>query len=72
MGKWFEIGQTLLRTVSDLHLRSGGDGPSFVENVNAWVYSPDGGAVIGDVDQLLAEAGIPLVIAIRKKDAPKA
>ena len=67
MGKWIEMGGTLLALAGDLHLQTGGDGPTFVQKLDAWVHSEDGRKVLGDIDTLLAEAGIPLVIAIRGK-----
>ncbi len=67
MIKWLSIAQTLIRTVGDLHLKSGGDGPSFFQQLAAWIHSQEGRTIIADVNELLAETGVPLIIAIRGK-----
>jgi len=65
--KWLQIGGTLLKTASDLHLKSGGNGPSFFQQLSQWLHSQDGQNIIVDINSLLEEAGIPLFIAIRRK-----
>ena len=44
----------------------GGSGPGAVEQINAFVEGAKGQRVIALFDQLLDEAGLKIVIAIRK------
>jgi hypothetical protein len=47
-------------------INDGGAGPGAVNKINAFVESEKGQRVIGLVDQLLAQLGVKLAIAIRK------
>ncbi len=59
---------TLLRLAVDLHLGAAASGPDQIARMKSWIETDEGNKVIGDIDQLLSELGLPIAIAIRKAD----
>ena len=57
---------TLATLALDLHRQAGGANVDQVARLKAWLPSPAGRKIIADLDQLLAELGIPLSIVVKK------